>query len=147
VRWYDGSVRGEVARETTDVQASGLAAVALLPVRGGRQADVVPAVMRDVMLAVALRVTPLYLVGDPRRHALAVQVALDAGATVQLIGVSDGERTPARRMWLRRPEVMRTLVAGADRRPRPAAGRRDGYRPPAAHGTAIRPRLPPFRDA
>lgn len=120
LRWYDGLLPGASTLDAPtrdDVEA-----VALL-VRGGRQRHVEAAVARDLLgEAVEHPGGTSYLVGDPRRHAVALQAAERLGHHLCLIGVSDAERTPADRLWLRRPDLWPALRPEA--RPRPPRRRR-----------------------
>lgn len=122
VRWYDASNPGVATPAPRRRSGTDLEVVTTL-LRGGRQRNIEALVLRDILSFLGLpsdESLRLYLVGDPRRHAVALESAADAGAEMVLVGVADGEPTPASRIWLRRPEVVGALRArrtGAQTRP------------------------------
>lgn len=120
VRWYDGVLPGAAKRVAPELVAREDVTVVELPVQGGRQRHVEGSVLRDVLAPSAA--VPTHLVGDPRRHVLALDLAAEQGRPLTLIGVSDGERTPAPRLWLRRPDLWPALRP-EERRTRPSPPR------------------------
>lgn len=141
--WYDGVPPAGESRDLREVrERSPATTVVALPMRGGRQRHVEAAMLRDASDAVSRQgVRCLYLAADPRRHSVTVQTVQDAGCDVVLMGVSDGERTPAERIWLRRPEVLRALSSEVRRPPgsRPASS---AYQRPDVHSSPVRLPLP-----
>lgn len=143
VHWYDaagGGLRPVLPRPELQCLVP-----VLLPLVGARQRHVEAALLRDVMLCLDDPLArPLYLVGDPRRHALSLQLAREDGIALQLIGVAEGETTPAPRLWVRRRDVLRAV---RDPRPRrrsaPMTTPQGGYQRPSLRTTPVNPRLRP----
>ncbi len=136
--WYDGVPPNGEPRELHDLRERSAASVVALPMRGGRQRHIEAAVLRDALEAVDRRDhRRLYLAADPRRHALAIQTVQESGCDVVLIGVSDGERTPAERIWLRRPDLLRAVARDGGTRAalRPGA---PAYQRPAVLSSPVR---------
>ena len=140
VRWYDASNPGlhtpaPQPRARTEVE------VITTLLRGGRQRNIETLVLRDVLSVLgSLSDEPLrlYLLGDPRRHAVTMETASGAGVETILVGVADGEPTPANRIWLRRPDIVRAVRApGRPDRPRSTATSTDAYTAPDVRSSPV----------
>lgn len=107
--WYDG--RGSSVSPPTPGLRHGMQ-MRVLALRGGRQRLLEAALLRDVLFELAEPPAEkcFYLLGDPRRHSLALESASAAGHDLVLVGVAHGETAPADRQWLRRPELQRALT-------------------------------------
>ena len=104
--------------------------VVTLPLVGGRQRHVEAVILRDVLLDHS---GSLWLVGDPRRHAVLVHTLEDSGREVTLVGISEGEPSPALRRWVRRAEVLASLRAGSVTK----GGARPSYQSPLVHSSKV----------
>ena len=139
VRWYDASNAG-LRTPAPLGHAKALVEVVTTPLRGGRQRNVEALVLRDVLGVLASttdRAMRLYLLGDPRRHAVTLETISDLGVEPTLIGVSDGEPTPAARIWLRRPEVV--VAVRAERGIQPSRTMsKSGYTAPDVRSSPVR---------
>lgn len=138
--WFDGALPDRPTTDLARLEACERITVITSPVRGGRQRYLEAMVLRDA-LALAADGTRCYLVGDPRRHAVTLELFAAAGSPATIIGVAGGESTPAPRLWLRRADLADLFweTEGARGRRRASSA---GYVPPRVHATQARPGPP-----
>jgi hypothetical protein len=125
VVWLDGVRPGARSPELDRLRADERVRLQLVPVRAGRQRHVEALVVAEVLSA-GHRSAAVLLVGDPRRHAVALDLAAEAGIALRLVGTADGETSPAPRLWLRRGQLGPALL---DRRPARRVAGGDYQRP------------------